>query len=126
MTPEWNKTNHSQTVFYTEQRCIPLQGQPPVPSRADWILSKGKLVFSFDVTPFGLTGLNQDLEELMVEGLLLQVSLPEVHTLHRLLLDRATSQHTMSPERDESPDCDKRGQFHSQGTKLSQVNASLF
>uniref|UniRef100_A0A3Q2Y4L1 [histone H3]-trimethyl-L-lysine(4) demethylase n=1 Tax=Hippocampus comes TaxID=109280 RepID=A0A3Q2Y4L1_HIPCM len=71
---QWNKTTHSQTVFYTEQRCIPLQGQPP------------------------------DLEELMVEGLLLQVSLPEVHTLHRLLLDRATSQHTMSPARDDSTD----------------------
>ncbi|XP_051910169.1 lysine-specific demethylase 5B-B isoform X2 [Hippocampus zosterae] len=90
LTPEWNKTSHSQTVFYTEQRCIPLQG------------------------------LNRDLEELMVEGLLLQVSLPEVHTLQRLLLDRATSQRAASPARDDSADCDKRGRFHSQGTKVSQ------
>uniref|UniRef100_A0A3B4XKS6 [histone H3]-trimethyl-L-lysine(4) demethylase n=1 Tax=Seriola lalandi dorsalis TaxID=1841481 RepID=A0A3B4XKS6_SERLL len=54
---------HSQTVFYTEQRCIPLQG------------------------------LSQELEELMVEGLLLQVSLPEVQSLYHILLDRATSEH---------------------------------
>uniref|UniRef100_A0A3Q2G4C5 [histone H3]-trimethyl-L-lysine(4) demethylase n=1 Tax=Cyprinodon variegatus TaxID=28743 RepID=A0A3Q2G4C5_CYPVA len=27
LTPEWNRTSHAQTVFYTEQRCIPLQGQ---------------------------------------------------------------------------------------------------
>ncbi|KAM9829141.1 lysine-specific demethylase 5B-B isoform 1-T1 [Syngnathus typhle] len=87
LTPEWNKTNHAQTVFYTEQRCIPLQG------------------------------LNQDLEELMVEGLLLQVSLPEVQTLHHVLLDRATSQHTMSPARD---DTNKHVQFQSQGKKLNQ------
>lgn len=26
LTPEWNRTSHAQTVFYTEQRCIPLQG----------------------------------------------------------------------------------------------------
>lgn len=26
LTPEWNRTSHNQTVFYTEQRCIPLQG----------------------------------------------------------------------------------------------------
>ncbi|XP_077430510.1 lysine-specific demethylase 5B-B isoform X2 [Vanacampus margaritifer] len=89
LTPEWNKTNHAQTVFYTEQRCIPLQG------------------------------LNQDLEQLMVAGLLLQVSLPEIQTLHHVLLDRATSQHAMSPAGD-STDCDKHVQFHSQGKKLNQ------
>ncbi|XP_077368986.1 lysine-specific demethylase 5B-B isoform X2 [Festucalex cinctus] len=89
LTPEWNKTNHAQTVFYTEQRCIPLQG------------------------------LNQDLEQLMVEGLLLQVSLPEIQTLHHVLLDRATSQHAMSPAGD-STDCDKQAQFHSQGKKVNQ------
>uniref|UniRef100_A0A8C4HX46 [histone H3]-trimethyl-L-lysine(4) demethylase n=1 Tax=Dicentrarchus labrax TaxID=13489 RepID=A0A8C4HX46_DICLA len=64
LTPEWNRTSHAQTVFYTEQRCIPLQG------------------------------LSRDLEELMVEGLLLQVSLPEVQSLFHILLDRASSQHT--------------------------------
>uniref|UniRef100_A0A3Q0S285 [histone H3]-trimethyl-L-lysine(4) demethylase n=1 Tax=Amphilophus citrinellus TaxID=61819 RepID=A0A3Q0S285_AMPCI len=64
LTPEWNRTSHAQTVFYTEQRCIPLHG------------------------------LSQDLEELMVEGLLLQVSLPEVQTLYHVLLDRASSQQT--------------------------------
>uniref|UniRef100_A0A8C2WXX1 [histone H3]-trimethyl-L-lysine(4) demethylase n=1 Tax=Cyclopterus lumpus TaxID=8103 RepID=A0A8C2WXX1_CYCLU len=67
---DWNRTSHTQTVFYTEQRCIPLQG------------------------------LSHDLEELMVEGLLLQVCLPEVQSLFHVLLDRASSQHTnrcMSP-----------------------------
>uniref|UniRef100_A0A671LSC0 [histone H3]-trimethyl-L-lysine(4) demethylase n=1 Tax=Sinocyclocheilus anshuiensis TaxID=1608454 RepID=A0A671LSC0_9TELE len=45
-----------QSVFYTEQRCIPLQG------------------------------LSSEVEELMVEGLLLQVSVPETQQLYRLLL----------------------------------------
>ncbi|XP_031701123.1 lysine-specific demethylase 5B-B isoform X1 [Anarrhichthys ocellatus] len=91
LTPEWNRTSHTQTVFYTEQRCIPLQG------------------------------LSHDLEELMVEGLLLQVRLPEVQSLFHALLDRASSQHTnrcMSPPQDEAPDCDKHMQFNSQGTNL--------
>lgn len=30
LTPEWTRTDHGQTVFYTEQRCIPLQGQWPL------------------------------------------------------------------------------------------------
>ncbi|KAE8292904.1 Lysine-specific demethylase 5B [Larimichthys crocea] len=89
LTPEWNRTSHAQTVFYTEQRCIPLQG------------------------------LSRDLEELMVEGLLLQVSLPEVQTVYHVLLDRANSQHTdrcMSPPQDESTDFDM--QLNSQGNNL--------
>ncbi|KAA8591361.1 hypothetical protein FQN60_002304 [Etheostoma spectabile] len=91
LTPEWNRTSHAQTVFYTEQRCIPLQG------------------------------LSQDLEELMVEGLLLQVCLPEVQSLFLVLLDRASSQHTnrcTSPPQDESTDCDKHMPFNSQGNNL--------
>nr|XP_046251726.1 lysine-specific demethylase 5B-B isoform X1 [Scatophagus argus] len=91
LTPEWNRTSHSQTVFYTEQRCLPLQG------------------------------LNRDQEELMVEGLLLQVSLPEVQSLYHVLLDKASSQHTnrsMSPTQDESTDCDKHMQLNSQGNSL--------
>uniref|UniRef100_A0A3Q3FKC3 [histone H3]-trimethyl-L-lysine(4) demethylase n=1 Tax=Labrus bergylta TaxID=56723 RepID=A0A3Q3FKC3_9LABR len=91
LTPEWNRTSHAQTVFYTEQRCIPLQG------------------------------LSQDLEELMVDGLLLQVSLPEVQSLYHVLLDRASSQQTnrcMSPPQDESADCDQHTQFNSQGKNL--------
>uniref|UniRef100_A0A8C2WTV3 [histone H3]-trimethyl-L-lysine(4) demethylase n=1 Tax=Cyclopterus lumpus TaxID=8103 RepID=A0A8C2WTV3_CYCLU len=82
------------TVFYTEQRCIPLQG------------------------------LSHDLEELMVEGLLLQVCLPEVQSLFHVLLDRASSQHTnrcMSPPQDESTDCNKHMQFNSQGTNLETM-----
>ncbi|XP_061628728.1 lysine-specific demethylase 5B-B isoform X5 [Phyllopteryx taeniolatus] len=93
LTPEWNKTNHAQTVFYTEQRCIPLQG------------------------------LNRDLEELMVEGLLLQVTLPEVQTLYHVLLDRVTSQHgnaCTSPARDDSADYDERVRFHARGKKVNQ------
>uniref|UniRef100_A0A4W6EE35 [histone H3]-trimethyl-L-lysine(4) demethylase n=1 Tax=Lates calcarifer TaxID=8187 RepID=A0A4W6EE35_LATCA len=55
-----------------------------------------------------VTGLSQELEELMVEGLLLPVSL-------------ATSQHTnrcMLPPQDESTDCDTHMQFNSQGNNL--------
>ncbi|XP_051525204.1 lysine-specific demethylase 5B-B-like isoform X5 [Myxocyprinus asiaticus] len=53
---DWSVSGQEQSVFYTEQRCIPLQG------------------------------LSADMEELMVEGLLLQVSLPETQHLYRLLL----------------------------------------
>ncbi|XP_047446476.1 lysine-specific demethylase 5B-B isoform X2 [Mugil cephalus] len=91
LTPEWNRTSHAQTVFYTEQRCIPLQG------------------------------LSHQLEELMVEGLLLQVSLPEVQSLYHVLLDRASSQHTnrcTSPSQEKPTDCDKHTPFNSQGTNL--------
>lgn len=35
LTPEWNRTSHAQTVFYTEQRCIPLHGQCPDPLHED-------------------------------------------------------------------------------------------
>uniref|UniRef100_A0A674NMQ4 [histone H3]-trimethyl-L-lysine(4) demethylase n=1 Tax=Takifugu rubripes TaxID=31033 RepID=A0A674NMQ4_TAKRU len=52
--------------------------------------------------------LSQDLEELMVEGLLLQVSLPEVQNLYSILLDRASSLHTdrcTSPPQTEPTDC---------------------
>uniref|UniRef100_A0A667YTX1 [histone H3]-trimethyl-L-lysine(4) demethylase n=1 Tax=Myripristis murdjan TaxID=586833 RepID=A0A667YTX1_9TELE len=88
LTPEWNRTSHAQTVFYTEQRCIPLQG------------------------------LSRELEELMVEGLLLQVSLPETQSLYHALLNRVTTHHTngcMSPSQDNSTDCDKYMQYNSQG-----------
>ncbi|XP_071777497.1 lysine-specific demethylase 5B-B isoform X2 [Centroberyx gerrardi] len=93
LTPEWNRTSHAQTVFYTEQRCIPLQG------------------------------LSRDLEELMVEGLLLQVSLPEIQNLYHVLLDRVPTHHTngcMSPPQDDSTDCDKHTQYNSQGKNLPQ------
>ncbi|XP_038165144.1 lysine-specific demethylase 5B-B isoform X2 [Cyprinodon tularosa] len=92
LTPEWNRTSHAQTVFYTEQRCIPLQG------------------------------LNSELEELMVEGLLLQVSLPQVHSLYHILLDRANSQHPnrpASPPKEEPSDQGKHMQFISQGTNMA-------
>uniref|UniRef100_A0A667YKH1 [histone H3]-trimethyl-L-lysine(4) demethylase n=1 Tax=Myripristis murdjan TaxID=586833 RepID=A0A667YKH1_9TELE len=87
----WNRTSHAQTVFYTEQRCIPLQG------------------------------LSRELEELMVEGLLLQVSLPETQSLYHALLNRVTTHHTngcMSPSQDNSTDCDKYMQYNSQGKSL--------
>uniref|UniRef100_A0A7N9AMB3 [histone H3]-trimethyl-L-lysine(4) demethylase n=1 Tax=Mastacembelus armatus TaxID=205130 RepID=A0A7N9AMB3_9TELE len=58
-----NRTHHAQTVFYTEQRCIPLQG------------------------------LSRELDKLMVEGLLLQVSVPEVQSLYHILLEGASSRH---------------------------------
>lgn len=75
---------------------------------------------------FSLTGLSQDLEELMVEGLLLQVSLPEVQNLYHVLLNRASIQHTdrcMSPPQDEFTDCDV--QYNSQGNDPNQVQTSV-
>ncbi|PWA31798.1 hypothetical protein CCH79_00006511 [Gambusia affinis] len=92
LTPEWNRTSHAQTVFYTEQRCIPLQG------------------------------LNCELEELMVEGLLLQVSLPQVQSLYHILLDRANNQHSnraASPAQEEPSEHSKHVQFISQGTNMA-------
>lgn len=68
-----------------------------------------------------VTGLSRELEELMVEGLLLQVSVPEVQSLYHILLDRANSQHTnrcMSPTQENTADCDEHTQFNSQGTNL--------
>lgn len=77
-----------------------------------------------------LTGLSHELEELMVEGLLLQVHLPQVQTLYQVLLDRASSQHTntlTSPPQEELTDCDKHMQFISQGTNipLNQVRSHV-
>ncbi|KAI4881507.1 hypothetical protein NFI96_012323 [Prochilodus magdalenae] len=57
LSQDWSKCGQEQSVFYIEQRCIPLQG------------------------------LSAELEELMVEGLLLQVSLPETEQLYSLLLN---------------------------------------
>lgn len=65
-----------------------------------------------------MTGLSQDLEELMVEGLLLQVSLPEVQNLYTVLLDRVGSLHTdrcTSPPQAEPTDCSPHMHFNSQG-----------
>lgn len=56
-------------MFYTEQRCIPLQG------------------------------LSAEVEELMVEGLLLQVTLPETQQLYRLLLSGPPTTNTPHTER---------------------------
>ncbi|KAG9333773.1 hypothetical protein JZ751_010216 [Albula glossodonta] len=62
LTQEWNRTGQPPTAFYTEQPFIPLQG------------------------------LDAELEELMVEGLLLQVSLPEIRELYHILLNGLTTQ----------------------------------
>ncbi|KAJ0064372.1 hypothetical protein NL108_006377, partial [Boleophthalmus pectinirostris] len=90
LTPEWNRISHAQTVFYTEQKCIPLQG------------------------------LSRDMEELLVEGLLLQVSVPEVQSLYHVLLDQAQNQlsdRLMSPTQTEPTDC-AHVQFTSQESSL--------
>uniref|UniRef100_A0A3B1KA19 [histone H3]-trimethyl-L-lysine(4) demethylase n=1 Tax=Astyanax mexicanus TaxID=7994 RepID=A0A3B1KA19_ASTMX len=69
---DWSRCSQEQSVFYIEQRCIPLQG------------------------------LSADLEELMVDGLLLQVSLPETEQLYTLLLNgppvQRSPQHTHSAQ----------------------------
>ncbi|KAK5895431.1 hypothetical protein CesoFtcFv8_012024 [Champsocephalus esox] len=87
LTPEWNQNGQTQTVFYTETRCIPLQG------------------------------LSVELEELMVEGLLLQVSLPEVQKLFHVLLDRASSTDRLTPPPQIT---DTHTLFHSQENTPSQ------
>lgn len=54
----------------------------------------------------------------MVEGLLLQVSLPEVQNLYNVLLDRVGSLHTdrcSSPPQTEPTDCSPHMHFNSQG-----------
>uniref|UniRef100_A0A8C5A3W1 [histone H3]-trimethyl-L-lysine(4) demethylase n=1 Tax=Gadus morhua TaxID=8049 RepID=A0A8C5A3W1_GADMO len=92
LTPEWNKTSLPQTVFYTEQKCIPLQG------------------------------LSRELEELMVEGLLLPVSLPETQDLYHVLLQRPLSPPPagcLSPPLDDSSDCTEHLQLSSQEKTLS-------
>ncbi len=86
-----------------------------------WLIVHFRLLSFMFWVFFCATGLSRDLEELMVEGLLLQVSLPEVQSLYHVLLDRASSQHTnrcMSPPQDESTDCDTHMQFNSQGKNL--------
>ncbi|XP_024240033.1 lysine-specific demethylase 5B-B isoform X1 [Oncorhynchus tshawytscha] len=98
LTPEWNRTSHDQMVFYTEQRCIPLQG------------------------------LSVELEELMVEGLLLQVSLPEITQLYHVLLNGLGTHHThgrTSQQEDDPSDCDKRKQCNSQGRSSPQKEGGL-
>ncbi|MFT7814079.1 lysine-specific demethylase 5B isoform X2, partial [Arapaima gigas] len=60
-TQEWSGLSQSPVTFHTEQRCIPLQG------------------------------LSRELEELMVEGLLLQVTLPETQQLYYVLLNQLSS-----------------------------------
>uniref|UniRef100_A0A4W5NKB9 [histone H3]-trimethyl-L-lysine(4) demethylase n=1 Tax=Hucho hucho TaxID=62062 RepID=A0A4W5NKB9_9TELE len=65
-----------------------------------------------------LSILNVELEELMVEGLLLQVSLPEITQLYHVLLNGLGTHHTnrrTSQQDDDPSDCDKRKQCNSQG-----------
>lgn len=120
LTPEWTRTDHGQTVFYTEQRCIPLQGQCHFNLDGEIRLDSRSVVDC-------ATGLSQDLEELMVEGLLLQVSLPEVQNLYNILLDRVSSLHTdrcTSPPQTEPADCSPHAHFNSQGHDHQVQSAS--
>lgn len=130
LTPEWNRTSHAQTVFYTEQRCIQLQGLSSPSPDSKRVCRKSPTGFTERLCSLYLTGLNSELEELMVEGLLLQVSLPQVHSLYHILLDRANSQHAYrpaSPTEEEPSDHAKHMQFISQGTNmaLKQVRHSF-
>lgn len=63
----------------------------------------------------------------MVEGLLLQVSLPEVQNLYSILLDRVSSLHTdrcASPPQTEPTDCSPHMHFNSQGNNHQVPSAS--
>uniref|UniRef100_A0A674CZT7 [histone H3]-trimethyl-L-lysine(4) demethylase n=1 Tax=Salmo trutta TaxID=8032 RepID=A0A674CZT7_SALTR len=73
-SPTWAPSPTQETnsmSFYTEHQCIPLQA----------VL----LVF--------VSGLSPELEELMVEGFLLQVTLPETQQLYRSLLIKLDPRH---------------------------------
>lgn len=68
-------------------------------------------------------GLSVELEELMVEGLLLQVSLPEITQLYHVLLNGLRTHHTnerTSLQDDDPSDCDKLKQCNSQGKSSPQ------
>uniref|UniRef100_A0A8C7QUJ7 [histone H3]-trimethyl-L-lysine(4) demethylase n=1 Tax=Oncorhynchus mykiss TaxID=8022 RepID=A0A8C7QUJ7_ONCMY len=67
--------------------------------------------------------LSVELEELMVEGLLLQVSLPEITQLYHVLLNGLKTHHTnerTSLQDDDPSDCDKLKQCNSQGKSFPQ------
>ncbi|XP_036386380.1 lysine (K)-specific demethylase 5Ba [Megalops cyprinoides] len=90
---EWNSTGQPHTDFYIEQRCIPLHGLSP------------------------------ELEELMMEGLLLQVSLPEIQQLYHILLNRHSSpQHIDGSQ--QRPDSDRQ-RHNSQGRSPPQIRDGL-
>lgn len=63
----------------------------------------------------------------MVEGLLLQVSLPEVQNLYNVLLDRVSSLHAdrcTPPPQAEPTDCSPHMHFNSQGNNHQVQSAS--
>lgn len=74
------------SFLHTDHQSVPLQGQcwsfKPFPSLYTWII----LLISPLNFPTFVTGLGPELEELMVEGFLLQVTLPETEQLYRYLL----------------------------------------
>lgn len=118
LTPEWNRTSHAQTVFYTEHKCIPLHSMCLF-NFYNCCNLKFKCTLHHFIPYF--IGLSRDMEELLVEGLLLQVSVPEVQSLYHVILDQANSQHSdrcMSPSQGDSTNCDKHAQYTSQENRL--------
>ncbi|CAB1315168.1 unnamed protein product [Coregonus sp. 'balchen'] len=85
-SPTWVPSQETYSAsFYTDHQCIPLQGLSP------------------------------ELEELMVEGFLLQVTLPETQQLYMSLLSRlASHNHTDSPSPQHSTEQDQH-KHNSQG-----------
>uniref|UniRef100_A0A8C7FQA6 [histone H3]-trimethyl-L-lysine(4) demethylase n=1 Tax=Oncorhynchus kisutch TaxID=8019 RepID=A0A8C7FQA6_ONCKI len=72
--------------------------------------------------------LSVELEELMVEGLLLQVSLPEITQLYHVLLNGLKTHHTnerTSLQDDDPSDCDKLKQCNSQGKSFPQKDGLI-
>lgn len=100
-------------------------GLPALPT----VAFQRRLLFTRCSFFFSWAGLSQDLEELMVEGLLLQVSLPEVQRLHQVLLCRASvEQHTdgcASPPPQEAEFADYDEQYNSQGNNANQVQTQI-
>uniref|UniRef100_A0A3B4AC24 [histone H3]-trimethyl-L-lysine(4) demethylase n=1 Tax=Periophthalmus magnuspinnatus TaxID=409849 RepID=A0A3B4AC24_9GOBI len=84
-------------------------------------------ILKLEERPFDMS-LSRDMEELLVEGLLLQVSVPEVQSLYHVLLDQAQNQlsdRLMSPTQTEPTDTCAHVQFPSQENSLPSLNTDF-
>uniref|UniRef100_A0AAV2M9W8 PHD-type domain-containing protein n=1 Tax=Knipowitschia caucasica TaxID=637954 RepID=A0AAV2M9W8_KNICA len=80
------------------------RGRQPLPSRTDW--ERHGASFYMEHASFPVHALPSELDELLVEGFLLQVTLPETEQLHRYLLYKLTPPPAPSPRH--SPEREQR------------------
>ncbi|KAJ8258050.1 hypothetical protein GJAV_G00192630 [Gymnothorax javanicus] len=88
---DWSRSGQFETPFFIQKRCIPLQGLSP------------------------------ELEELMVEGLLLPVSLPETQELYHILLNGLASPPDCGSPQPQGSDSDQHKQCNTQGKSPPQT-----